>query len=95
MPSCSVAVCYQPPATTIHVRPHLGLSYACQGLIVRRMFRIQVQAYLTQKVYKVVLQKSISVPIRQLILFIIRNEGYADGFVRELTFEERVCKHFL
>ena len=51
--------------------------------------------YLTESVYKVVLQKSIPPPIRQLILHISNNEGQIDRFVRELTFAKRHYKHFL
>jgi hypothetical protein len=38
---------------------------------------------------EVVSPKSISVQLRQLILHIIDNQGYVDGFVRGLTFANR------
>ena len=53
--------------------------------------------FLTQSVYKVVLQKSIPAQIRQLILdyyYISNNKGYVDGFVGELTFAKRLYKQF-
>jgi hypothetical protein len=49
---------------------------------------------LAESVDKVVLQKSIPAQIRQRILYISINEGYVDGFVWELTFAERLDKHF-
>jgi len=52
----------------------------------------QARSYLTESVYKVVLQKSIPEQIRQLILYISNNKGYVYGFVQELTFAKR---HFL
>ena len=50
---------------------------------------------LTESVYKVVLRKSISAQIRQLILFISDNKGSVDGFERELTFTKRFHKYCL
>ena len=44
------------------------------------------RSYLTQSVYKVVLQKSIPTEIRQLDLYISNDNEHIDGFVRELTF---------
>ena len=52
-------------------------------------------SYLTESVYNVVLQQSIPAQIRQRILCISKNKGYADGFVRKLTFEKRLYEHFL
>ena len=49
----------------------------------------------TQSVFKVVLQKSISTQIRQLILFYYLYKEQVDGFVRESTFAQRLYKHFL
>jgi len=54
-----------------------------------------VPPYLTGSVDTVVLQKSIPAQIRQLILHISNNKGCVDRFVRELTFAQRLCKHFL
>ena len=34
-------------------------------------------------------------PSRQLILYISNDKGQVDGFVRELTFERRLYRHFL
>ena len=39
--------------------------------------------YLTESVFKIVLQKSIPAQIRQLVLHIGNNQGCVDGFVRE------------
>jgi hypothetical protein len=44
---------------------------------------------------RVVLNKSIPAQIRHLILYISNNEGQVKGFVQELTFAERLYKHFL
>ena len=52
-------------------------------------------SYLTERVHKVVWQKSISAQIRQLILYINDAKGKVDGFVRELTFDKQLYKHFL
>ena len=55
--------------------------------------------YLTESVYKVVLQKSIPAQICQLVPYTINDEGYVDGFVRKLLFlkntfcEQRVCAY--
>ena len=53
------------------------------------------RSYLTESVYKVVLQKSIPAKIRQLMLYISDYKGYVDGFVRQLAFAKRLYKHFL
>ena len=54
-----------------------------------------MRAYLTESIYEVVLQKWIPPQIRQRILHDYRNKELVDGFVRELTFAKRLCKHFL
>ena len=46
-------------------------------------------------VFKVVPQKSIPTQICQLILYIRHSEGEVIGFVRELTYAKRLCKHIL
>ena len=48
-----------------------------------------------EKVFKVVLQKSIPARIRQLILYISNNEGKVEVFVGELSFAKRPYKNFL
>ena len=53
------------------------------------------QAYLIESVYKVVLQESIPERIRRPILHKSNNNGWVDGFVRELTLAKRLYKHFL
>ena len=53
------------------------------------------EIYLAEIVHKVVLQKSILVQIRQLILYMSDNKGKVDEFVRELTGAKRLYKHFL
>ena len=45
-----------------------------------------VPAYLTQSVFKVVLQKSIPTRIRQLVIYISSCKGKVDDFVEELTY---------
>jgi len=52
-------------------------------------------SYLTQRVFKVVLQKSIPAQIRQLIICISDNKGKVDRFVLELTFAKRLYEHFV
>ena len=47
-------------------------------------------SYLTQSVFEVILQKSISIRIRQLILYIRHSIGYVDGFVGNLTSAKRL-----
>ena len=42
-----------------------------------------------------VLQKSIPVQIRQLLLHTMNNKEQVDRFVRELTLAEQRCKHFM
>ena len=52
--------------------------------------------FISQKVFvDVVLEKSIPAQIRQRILYIGNNKGYADEFVQELTFAKRLDRHFL
>jgi len=51
--------------------------------------------YLTESVHKIVLQKSISTQIRQLIFCISNNEGQVDGFVGELILAKRLYTYFL
>ena len=51
------------------------------------------RAYVTQSVYEVVLQKSISAQIHQLDMS--NDEGYVDGLVRGLTFAKRLCTNNL
>jgi len=51
-----------------------------------RTFSPWQKSYLTESVYKVVLQKCISRQIRQLILPFSYKTRQVDGFVRELTF---------
>ena len=46
--------------------------------------------YLTERVYNVVVQKSIAAQVRQLIIHIRNNKGSVDEFVRELTFAKRL-----
>ena len=53
------------------------------------------QPYLTESVFKIVLQKSTPAQIRQLILYISNNNGLVDRFVGEFTFQKRLCKHFM
>ena len=45
----------------------------------------QARPYLSHSVHTVILQKSISAQICQLILYIKTNQEYVDEFVRELT----------
>ena len=49
----------------------------------------EVHSYPTEKVYKFVLQETISAKIRQLILCISNDEGLFDKFVREVIFGNR------
>ena len=48
-----------------------------------------------ESVDKVILQKPIPSQICQLILYISNKKGWVGGFVRELTSEVRLYKHFL
>ena len=48
------------------------------------------RSYLTDSVYQLVLQKSIPIQLRQLILHISNSEGQSDGFVRELISAKRL-----
>ena len=71
----------------------MSLKYEPAGcwLLARRLFRGAVAvldycSYLTQSVFKFVLQKSIPTQIRQLILYIRNSEEYVDDLVGELTF---------
>ena len=59
-----------------------------------RLLGCGVHFYLTESVYKVAFQESIPPQIRQLILHCCQKEQF-DGFVRELTSEKRLHKHFL
>ena len=52
-------------------------------------------ARLTERVHELVLPKSIPARIRQLILYNHYHEEEIDKFVRELTFERGLYKHFL
>ena len=52
-------------------------------------------SYLTESVYKVVLQMSIPAQIRQRVLYISNDKGLVDEFARELTFAKQLYKHFL
>ena len=51
--------------------------------------------YLTESVLKVVFQTSIPPQIHQLILHYQYYRELVDEFVRDLTFAERLYKHFL
>ena len=53
------------------------------------------ESYLTESVYKVVVQKSIPAQIRQRTLYISTDQRYVDEFVWELTFAKRLQNHFL
>ena len=55
---------------------------------------LRSHSYLTQSVYNVVLQKSNPTQMT-LILYISYNKGRVDGFVLELTSEERLYERFL
>ena len=56
---------------------------------------VSPRPYPTQSVDKVVFQESIPTQMRQLILYIIDDNGEVDEFVRELTFAKLLCKQFL
>ena len=81
--------------STTHV-VEWGQSWLTQSLLARsvlsRYCSFPEQSYLTESVYKVVLQKSIPTQIRPLILVISNNEGQSDGSVREFTFPQRLVK---
>jgi len=62
---------------------------------VSKTHRFCRQFYLTESVYKVVLQNSVPAQICQRILYISNNKGQVDGFVRELTCAKRLYKHFM
>ena len=47
---------------------------------------------LTESVYTIIMQKLISAQIRQLILYMRKDKGYVNGFVRGSTFSERLCE---
>ena len=51
---------------------------------------VTLHAYLTQSVFKVVLQKSILSQNRQIILHISKDKGLVDGFVGELVSAKRL-----
>ena len=53
------------------------------------------RSYLTESVYKVVLQSSIPAQIRQLVLCFYLNKEQVDGFVREIAFAKRLHQHSL
>ena len=63
----------------------------------RRATRIEGprNAYPTQSVYNVVLQKSIPAQICERVLYISNSEGYVDDFLRELTFAKQPDKLFV
>jgi len=46
--------------------------------------------YLTEKVFKVILQKSIPSQFRQIIFYISNSKGYVKKIVRKLTFSKRL-----
>jgi len=52
--------------------------------------------YITQSIFKIVLQKSLPTQIRHLILYTSNSTGYVDGFVGDLTsakqFKNTFCK---
>ena len=52
-------------------------------------------SYLTQSVFKVVLQKSIPTQMRQLTLYTGNSGGYVDGFVGKLNSAKRLQKHLV
>ena len=56
---------------------------------------LPLKSYPTESVYKVVLQRSISVQIRQLIRDISHHKEQVDGFVRECLFKGRLHTLFL
>jgi len=62
-------------------------------------FRLSAQLehrpYLAESIWKVALQKSILAQICPFILSISNDEGYVDGFMRELTSADRLHEHFL
>ena len=51
--------------------------------------------YFTECLHKVVLQKSIPAQIRQLILYISKNQGQVDEYVREFVVAKRLHQHIL
>ena len=53
------------------------------------------QLYIAYGVYEVVFKKLIPAQICQLILHVRNDKGYVGGFVRELTFAQQLCKHFV
>ena len=53
------------------------------------------RTYLTESIYKVVLQKSIAAQIRQLIVYHYQHEEQVDEFVLELTRAKRLHDHFV
>ena len=50
--------------------------------------------HFAQRVFRVVLQKSIPTQIRQLILYARNSKGRADGFGGGVTSAKRLQKHF-
>ena len=55
----------------------------------------ELQVYLTESFYKVVLQGSIPSQLRQLIFYYYLYTENVDGFVQELTSAKRLYKHCL
>ena len=55
----------------------------------------QPGGYLTQSVFQVVLQKSISAYIRQPILYMSNSKEQVDGFVRDFTSAKPLQKQFV
>ena len=54
-----------------------------------------LHSYLTETVYKIILQKSGPTQIRRLLLYISNSRGSIDGFVGELTSTKRLPKTFV
>ena len=76
-------------------RANVAITGAKPG-VTRHVATIQFsQVYLTQSVYKLVLQKSIPAQIRQLFLHLSNYNGRFDGFTLELTLAKRRYKHSL
>jgi hypothetical protein len=73
-----------------------GMGLGCEGVSIPP-FQSSLQAeaspipegsqpHLTESVYKIVLQKSTPVQIRQFISYVCDNEGRVDEFVRRMIF---------
>ena len=69
--------------------PSMLICLGTQKLFIMRLTNVISQKVFTQSL----LQMSIPAQIRQLILLISNNKGQVDGFVRELTFTNRLYKH--